>query len=197
MSKTIILVLFAATCVAQWLVPGSMINDRERVLREGKTYKFKTAPIDPSDPFRGKYITLDFEERSVEVLDPKEWEKAEDIYVSLADSAGFARIVKASMYEPEGADYIKAKIAWVDSYEAPHHVWIRYPFERFYLEESKASKAEDVSRVTRNDSTTLVYAVVKVLDGTAALKDVMINDRSIVDVVRELNEKELTKNDTP
>jgi uncharacterized membrane-anchored protein len=197
MSKTIILVLFAATCLAQWFVPGQMISDRERVLREGKTYKFKTEPIDPSDPFRGKYITLNFEERSVEVLDPKEWERAGDIYVSIADSAGFARITKASMYEPEGIDYIKAKIAWVDSYQPPYHVWIQYPFDRFYVEESKASKAERVSRVTRNDSTTVVYAVVCVLDGTAALKDVMINDRSIADVVREMNEQELTKTDIP
>lgn len=197
MSKTIILVLFAATCLAHWFVPGKMISDRERVLREGKTYKFRTEPIDPSDPFRGKYITLNFEENSVEVPDPKEWEKAGNIYVSLADSGGFARITKASMYEPEGTDYIKATIDWVDSYRPPYRVWIKYPFERFYLEESKANKAEHVSRINRNDSTTVVYAVVNVLDGTAALKDVVINDRSIVDVVREMNEQELNKTDTP
>lgn len=196
MSKTIILVLFAVTCLVQWFVPGSMISDQEHTIHEGKLFKFRTAPIDPSDPFRGKYITLFFEERSIEVVDPKEWENADDIYVSIIDSAGFARISTVSMYAPEGADYIKAKIRSVSNYE-PYTVHITYPFERFYLEESKASKAENVSRVTRNDSTTVVYAVVSVLDGKAALKDVMINDRSIADVVREMNEQELTKNNTP
>jgi uncharacterized membrane-anchored protein len=61
MIKKTILPLFALTCLAQWFVPAQMIYDQEQVLREGKTYHFKTAPIDPSDPFRGKYITLSFE----------------------------------------------------------------------------------------------------------------------------------------
>ena len=188
MTKKIIFPLFALMCLAQWFVPGQMIYDQEQVLREGKLYKFKTAPIDPSDPFRGKYITLNFEENEIGIVDPKEWEHAQDIYVSIVDSAGFAKISTVSMYEPEGADYIKAKVGYISYYE-PFMLQIRYPFERFYLEESKASEAEQVYWNSRTDSTTVIYAVVSVKDGDAALKDVMVNDRSIAEIVKEINDK--------
>lgn len=197
MIKKIILPLFALMCLAQWFVPAQMIYDQERVLREGKTYHFKTAPIDPSDPFRGKYITLRFEEDHVEVVNPKEWENAEYVYVSIIDSAGFAKISTVSMYQPEGADYIKARVSFVSDYE-PYTLRIQYPFERFYLEESKASEAERLYWDNRTDSTQVIYAVVSIKDGNAALKDVMLNDRSIVDVVREINDKkELQNEDNP
>jgi uncharacterized membrane-anchored protein len=194
MIKKIILPLFALTCLAQWFVPAQMIYEQEQVLREGKTYHFKTAPIDPSDPFRGKYITLSFEEDHVEVVDPKEWKDAKNVYVSIIDSAGFARISRVSMYEPEGADYIKARINYVSDYE-PYTLQIQYPFERFYLEESKASEAERLYWSNRLDSTQVIYAVVSVKDGNAALKDVMVNDRSIVEVVKEINDKKELENE--
>jgi uncharacterized membrane-anchored protein len=197
MIKKIIFPLFVLMCLAQWFVPAQMIYDQEQVLRDGKTYHFKTAPIDPSDPFRGKYITLNFEEDRVEVVNPKEWENAEYVYVSIIDSAGFAKISTVSMYEPEGADYIKARITYVSDYE-PYTLQIQYPFERFYLEESKASEAERLYWDNRTDSTQVIYAVVSIKDGTAALKDVMLNDRSIVAVVKEINDKkELQNEDNP
>ncbi len=37
--------------LAQLYVPASMIFRNERVIREGTAFKFKTAPIDPNDPF--------------------------------------------------------------------------------------------------------------------------------------------------
>ena len=186
--KRIILPLFALMCLAQWYIPGKMIADQEKILREGKTFRFKTAPIDPADPFRGKYITLSFEEDHVEVVNPSEWERAQEVFVTLRDSAGFARIDRVSMYEPEGDNYLKAKIRTLTTYE-PFTMWLSYPFERFYLEESKASDAERLYWESRSDSTQQVYAVVNILKGEAALRDVMINDRSIADVVKEINEQ--------
>ncbi len=52
------MVLFAVMCLAQWIVPGKMVYDSENTIAEGTLYKFKTAPVDPSDPLRGKYVTL-------------------------------------------------------------------------------------------------------------------------------------------
>ncbi|HYG19097.1 MAG TPA: GDYXXLXY domain-containing protein [Ohtaekwangia sp.] len=186
--KRVILPLFALTCLAQWYIPGKMISDQEKILSEGTTFRFKTAPIDPADPFRGKYITLSFEEDHVEVVNPSEWQQAQDVFVTLRDSAGFAKIDRVSMYEPEGDNFLRAKIRTVTSYE-PYTLWLSYPFERFYLEESKASEAERLYWSTQSDSTQQVYAVVNILKGEAALKDVMINDRRIADVVKEINDR--------
>lgn len=186
--KKIILPLFIVMCLVQWYVPAKMIVDQEAVLSEGKVYKFKTAPVDPADPFRGKYITLSFEENRFDVSDFNVWLNVHDVYVSLTDSAGFARIRNVSLTEPEDADYVKARVSYVTSYE-PYRLFIEYPFERFYLEESKASEAEKIYwESQRGDSTQVTYAVVSVKNGEAALTDVKINDRSIVDVVAEINQ---------
>ena len=55
------IVLFVLVALAQLYVPAKMIWDQEDVLKNGSEYKFKTDPVDPNDPFRGKYITLSFD----------------------------------------------------------------------------------------------------------------------------------------
>jgi uncharacterized membrane-anchored protein len=185
--KKIILPLFILMCLAQWYVPGKMIFDQEALLKEGKVYKFRTAPIDPADPFRGKYITLSFDINRYEVSDYTKWEQQQDVYVALADSAGFARIRGVSSTELHEGDYVKARITTVTSYE-PYTLWIEYPFDRFYLEESKAAEAEALYWKSQSDSTQVTYALVSVKNGKAALIDVMINDRSIADIVAEINQ---------
>lgn len=172
-------------CLAQWYVPGKLILDEEKILSEGKVFKFKTAPVDPSDPFRGKYITLSFEENSIKIVNPDEWKNAKRIYVSLEDSAGYALISTVSMYEPENADYVKAEIQYISDYDTT--LYIRYPFERFYLEESKASEAEKLYWEAQRDSSVTAYAEVSILEGNAALKDVFINSRSVKEIVKEIN----------
>lgn len=185
--RILLIGIFVLMVAAQWLVPAKMIYDHEVILTSGTPYKFRTAPVDPADPFRGKYITLNFAETSIGIVDPTEWEGAEYVYVSVEnDSAGFAHISAVSMYEPENADYIKADVSYVSTYE-PYTLQFRYPFDRLYLEESKAAEAERQYWSSRTDSTQVTYAIVYVKQGEAALKDVMINDRSIVDIVSEIN----------
>jgi len=93
-SRNWLIILFAVMVLAQLAVPFKMIFDREKVLSEGNTFKFKTAPIDPSDPFRGKYITLNFVENNFEVIDGETWQNGQAVYVLLAkDAYGFAKIV--------------------------------------------------------------------------------------------------------
>ena len=69
----ILLGVFVLVALMQLFVPANMIWSREKVLNEGKIYKFKTAPIDPNDPFRGKYISLNFEQNAIEVNNADDW----------------------------------------------------------------------------------------------------------------------------
>jgi uncharacterized membrane-anchored protein len=188
MQKTLIIAAFVAMCVAQWFIPSKTILDQETILSKGRLFKLQTAPIDPSDPFRGKYIILNFSENEVLVNNYQEWVDHEYMYITLADSAGYARISRASLYEQEGDDYIKVRISNVDS-GTPARVTFEYPFERFYLEESKASEAERLYWESRSDSTQHVYANIRVRNGQASLENVMVNDRPIADIVREMNKK--------
>src|SRR5688572_10462267 len=91
--KKILVVAFPLMCLAQWFIPGKMIYDQEATLNHGTVYKFKTQPIDPTDPFRGSYITLNFESNIVVVNDFNEWRRGDNVFVTLKNnSTGFAQI---------------------------------------------------------------------------------------------------------
>jgi GDYXXLXY protein len=188
--KKITIGLFIAMCLLQWLVPAKMIYDSENLLREGTQYRFRTLPIDPSDPFRGKYITLNFEATSITLTDSTDWKPGEAVFVSFTtDSAGFAQADAISRDEPSSGSYLKTTISYRTT-NKPFQVFFELPFDRFYLEESKAPQVEQVYLNSQRDSTQVTYGLVSIGAGTALLKDVMINEKSIVEVVNELNEAE-------
>jgi uncharacterized membrane-anchored protein len=167
--KHTILLLFFAVCAAQWIAPLSMITGAESTLAKGKVYKFRTTPLDPTDPFRGSYITLRFRETSVQQKANEKWQAGESIYLMVKEDAnGFAKIQEGTLTKPAGdATYFKAML--------------EYEFD----EESKASEAEK-AYWEKNRENKLCYAVVAIRDGNVVLKDVMIENKSIVDIVKAL-----------
>jgi uncharacterized membrane-anchored protein len=176
-------VAFGAIALIQLGVPGKMIWDREDILRTGLEFNFKTAPIDPSDPFRGKYVALGFEETSISIPNEDDWSTGETIFISIeADADGFARAQAASKVAPGETAYLETTVDYVTS--DTHKLYFNYPFDRYYMEESKAYGAEQTYRESALDSTATTYAVVRIKNGAAVLKDVMINGESIEDIVR-------------
>jgi len=174
-------------CVVQWVVPGKMIFDSEQVISEGTVYKFKTQPIDPSDPFRGKYVILNFEANRITLPDSSDWQQGEEVFITFTtDSAGYATAQTISRDEPPSVSYLRTTVNYATNY-VPFEVTFQLPFDRYYLEESKASEAEQIYWQSQRDSSQVAYGLVSMGSGTAVLKDVMINDRSIVDLVNELN----------
>lgn len=181
MSKIVIIVGFAVMILAQWFVPGHMIYEQEQVLSEGTQYKFKTVPIDPNDPFRGKYITLNYEMDTVKK--PSEginWN--EDIYVYIkTDKDGFAVATHASgnLLDTE-QDYVITRA--YGSYEDT--LKFNLPFDILYMDENKAYDAEvAVRRTARDTVATTCYGLVFVKGDKAVLGDVFIDDISIKDYV--------------
>ncbi|WP_299549435.1 GDYXXLXY domain-containing protein [Seonamhaeicola sp.] len=186
-----IFIIFLVVAAVQIVVPTQMILNREEVLNTGAVYKFKTRPVDPADPFRGKYIALDFEADSYKTTNAS-WDRKEAIFIYLdIDSLGFAEIYKVSKDILPGLDkdYVKAKVDWYADYNGELN--IEYPFNRFYMEESKAYEAEVAVRENQRDSLLNdVYAIVYVKAGESVLKDVIINGMPIKDYV----EKEVENN---
>lgn len=184
--KYSLVVIFLLMCTSQWFVPAAMIVEQEDILDQGTTFRFKTAPVDPTDPFRGKYITLNFEGATFHYSGDRSWIAGQEVFVIVEeDNEGFARVRDVVPDEPEDGEFFEAEVEYFNT----EYVRLHFPFDRFYLEESKASEAEQLYRETRRDSTQVAYAEVSLKNGKAALNDVLINDRSIVDVVRELNQK--------
>jgi len=186
--KKMMMVLFAVICLAQWIVPGKMVYDSENIIAEGALYKFKTAPVDPSDPLRGKYITLNFQENFLQFTDSAEWQRGDQIFVTFTtDSAGFAVPEQVYHTKPQTASFLETFVDYVDTYSDDYKVWYKLPFDRLYLEESKASQAEQIYWKAQRDSAQVVYALVSIGQGQAVLQDVIINDRPIIDIINELN----------
>ncbi len=187
--KTAILILFALMCLAQWIVPAKMIYDSEHVISEGTLFKFKTQPIDPSDPFRGKYITLYFESNFIELTDVSPWRTGQEIFVTFTtDSAGFAIPENIFTTPPDAASFLRTKVDFINDYEQQHRLEFKLPFSRFYLEESKASQAEQLYWQTQRDSTQIAYGLVSIGKGPAVLHNVILNEKPIVDIINSLNE---------
>ena len=189
-NKKIFIIGFLLIACIQLYVPAKMIYDQENVLSSGNEFKFKAAPIDPNDPFRGKYITLRFEATTFPVQNKNEWAINDEVFVQLQnDSAGFAQIRTVSKKRPvNDPDYIKAKIAFIME-DGRVNMRIDYPFDRYYMEESKAQAAEDMYRESIIDSTQIAYALVNIKEGEAVIRDVMIDGVSISNLVKSKENK--------
>ncbi len=180
------LIAFILVALMQLYVPASMIWDKEDTLNTGTEYRFKTAPIDPNDPFRGKYITLNYDENTVEIENEEDWIRGDYVYVQLiTDNDRFAKIKSVSKEKPtDNQDYLKAKVSFVSG-NGSNMLTIDYPFDRFYMEESKAYEAELTYRQTLQDTSKLTFAVVGIKNGDAVLKDVLIDGTSIREIVAQ------------
>src|SRR5690554_461138 len=76
-NKKFLFIAFILVAIIQLAVPAKMIWDKENVLKSGKEFKFETAPVDPTDPFRGKYIALNYKENTYSSDDSSTWKSEE------------------------------------------------------------------------------------------------------------------------
>ncbi len=181
MNKLLITFGFIVMVLAQWFVPGQMIYQQEQVLNEGTPYKFRTVPIDPNDPFRGKFIVLNYEMDKVK-KPSEEVEYDEDIYVYIETGKdGFAIATHASIKAMDtDQDYVIVKSNGV--YEDSLNFSL--PFNIHYMDEGKAYNAEvAVREATRDSLLDNCYGLVYVKGDRAVLSDVFINEVPIKDYV--------------
>ena len=192
LNQKIIFPAFILMVLFQLYVPVKMIFNNEAVIAEGKEFKFRTAPIDPNDPFRGKYITLAYEANSFNVPDASGWEQGDNIFVSLVeDSAGFAKIQSVYKEKPVNDEkYVAASIGYVVD-DTLSWVSINYPFTRFYMEESKAESAGEAYREAARDTTQVTYALVSIKNGEAVIRDVVINGVPVREIAKSRRDNEV------
>ena len=183
--KKLIFPIFILVALVQWLVPGKIIFDRETILKKGTAYRFLTEPIDPSDPFIGRYVALNFKESIYHATKLSSLKTGETVFVLLkTDNAGHAKIAGISRKEPTATNaYVKARV----SYDTPSGdetiIDIDFPFDKYYMEEYKAPKAEDLYRKANIDSTKKTYAVVKIWKGRAVTENVFVDNKPILELI--------------
>ncbi|NQX91224.1 MAG: GDYXXLXY domain-containing protein [Flavobacteriales bacterium] len=173
MNKKVI-VLLCFTLISFGFI-GASIWKQESILINGEVLKFRTAPLDPNDFLRGKYVRLSFAQRSCDCDISLSYDQP--VYVTFEmDEDGFAKPKQIHTQIPEES-YLKTKAR--KSYNSDM-CWVELPFNRFYMEESKAPLAESILR-SRDEET--VYAEVMLKDGKARIKDVYVDGQSISEYV--------------
>lgn len=187
-SRGLRLALLVAVGLAQLAVPLGMIAGHERILEEGAVWRFRTAPVDPADAFRGRYLALGFAEREAPLAEGVSVRPGNRVAVPLAEGEeGFAELGTVRREPPEEGDWLRLRVLSVHrDEEGRTRARVLLPFDRLYLEESVAPRAEEAYRqLTRGEEGAEAWTVVRVLDGRAALEDVVVGGRSIRELVEE------------
>jgi len=96
-NKIILLVLFLIMVAAQIYVPASMVGFNEDIVQNGKEILLEVAPIDPNDPFRGKYITLNFKYNEVDVKKDHDWINGDKAFLEFGRDT-FGLFIQSFLY---------------------------------------------------------------------------------------------------
>ncbi len=184
MKKELVVGLFAGLIVLQVALPVSMIVKRESTLKDGASFRFKTAPVDPYDAFRGRYVAIRAEINKVSKPEGVNLKYRQKVYALLnVDEKGFAQVSKIAMQKPNDSAYMIASVA----YPTGNDVALDLPIDRYYMEEKAATRAEQAYREHSRREKQDAYVVVRVKDGFAVIEGLYVGDQRIEDAVRQKN----------
>lgn len=178
--------------LAQWYIPAQMIVEQQRIIKRGTPYLFQLRPVDPTDYFRGKYITLSYREDKGIRVEKERFNKGMPVYACVSkDSLGYAVIDSVSLTIPDASiDYFETEVSRVyQNYKQRESEFssmrIKFSFNRFYMEESKAPIAERKYNEVARDSTINIAGKVYLYEGKTQLDNVLIDGVPIADWVME------------
>ena len=200
-------VLLVVLSVAQVAAATWSIVRYETTLASGTLYKIKTAPVDPADPFRGRYVAIRPAIALASPLSPDTERLLGSIgtfrgrgtglakaYVVLsAGTDGFARASAIVPEPPASGDFLefaqtdtRLLRAAEEGRPAEFERMIVLPFDRYYMSESAAPVAEERFReaARRNDKTE-AWVAVRVRNGLGVVEGVYIDGVPIEDAARQ------------
>jgi uncharacterized membrane-anchored protein len=200
--KAALLIVLSA---AQLTAAAWSIARYEMTLANGSIYKVKTVPVDPADPFRGRYVAIQpvlpapqrLSPEIVALLDQagsfRPNTERKTAYVVLgSDAEGFAQVVEVVAEPPRAGDYLKIAsvrlrpIQPAEQGRQPEFVRdIVLPFDRYYMGETAAPAAEQRYRETaRRGDDIDTWVTVRVRNGIGVIEGLFIDGVRIEDAVR-------------
>lgn len=166
MKKTLLSILII-TIFVQILIPSYMIWGKYDVLKNGEEVKIKVAPIDPYDAFRGRYVSLRYD-------NDLSYEQRQGKYGILKiDEEGFATVKKVEREQPEGELYLTSK---KDDY-------FYIPLDRYYMEETLAPKAEEMISGEKE-----AYVTIRIKGDKSVLSGLYIDGKLVEKILTESND---------
>ena len=200
--RVALLVLLSA---AQVTAAAWSIARYEMTLATGRVYKVKTVPVDPADPFRGRYVAIQPALTLPNPVAPEVASLLDQIgvfrpnaprkmaYVVLSsDAEGFARADQVVPEPPRTADYLEITgarlrtIGPVEQERQPEVVReVVLSFDRYYMAEAAAPAAEQRYReASRRGADRDTWITVRVRNGVGVVDGLFIDGVRIEDAVR-------------
>ncbi|MEM8891492.1 MAG: GDYXXLXY domain-containing protein [Bacteroidota bacterium] len=176
-------IAFILTMILYAGFPLQMISGYESVLSEGELHRFQPRPIDPYNPFKGRYVFLQYENPKLEYENGRDvFEYGTSAYISLEkDSAGIAQPKEIFPVPPEEGNYLRVEINYITDNEVGFH----YPFDEYYMNEEMAPKAEAAVRDFSEWGKEEVFVDVRIKEGMAVIEQLYIQDKPIEEFLRE------------
>jgi uncharacterized membrane-anchored protein len=168
--------IFGLLCVIQLGVIGIQIWSYERILKEGEVYYFNVLPLDPYDAFRGRYVTLRFENANKAVTHDGELnQNTSKAYAILEHNENNDSIKEVRFSKPHEPHFLEVNVykSTAQKADTSNFVYFSLPFDRFYLREDRAPQAE---KLLRARSGVKVKAKLRVLDGKGVVEDLMVGE---------------------
>lgn len=137
--KRLRIVIFIFVALLQLGVPAMLAWGRIQTLAHGRVWKFKTAPVDPEDIVRGRYVALRFAAATILSHDEAYQKSAAGTKVSFVlkeDADGFAKIERISEKPLSGDNVIIGEI----SYFLDEEEGVIFPFNRFWVTEKECAR---------------------------------------------------------
>src|SRR5579864_4035111 len=95
--------IFVLVALAQLSIPAMLAWGRVQTLTHGRVWKLKTAPIDPEDAVRGRYVMLRFDAEGT-YRQPDQLKSVDSLYAILKEGPdGFATVDHLS-FSPNPGD---------------------------------------------------------------------------------------------
>lgn len=167
--------ILIAVCVVQIGATVWGPIEKSYVLAKGNVYKMKITGLDPFDPFRGRYLTINFKQDRADFIDKynvtEEEFYSKKVYLVFGKGAdGLDRIEYATVVKPTDRDYVVPKYAYLEK-----KVNFTMPFDSYYVNTNDATAMESVLANNIQDA----YVTIRVLNDKAVLEKLYIGDKTI------------------
>ena len=177
MNKQIKWMVFAVMALVQLAVPGYLVLRHEDTFATGKIHRFETAPVDPYDPFSGRYVTLNLK-TGRSVAGTGTFRRGEQVFAVLQiNPQGFSEIVSVQRNPPLGKDYFTTTVGAYGQLEIP--------FTRFYMEESLAPRAEEAYRKMSRVGNKSCWIEVKIKNGRSMLTNLYLDEQPVHEYLKK------------
>lgn len=181
-------ICFGLVMVLYLWVPYAMISHQEKIWTEGEVHRFRLAPVDPYDAFRGRYVNLSFGRIQFDkVAQAEDYYPQQNIYLSLAkDSLGYSYFSGYSLKPLVEEDYIASKITYTT--DAKISVALPENMRRYYMNEELAPLAEKLTSrwaLRQNAQKIPIYAEVSCLAGEVQIRELYFGEEVIDTYLRK------------